>query len=414
MNDKELYQKILGLPNPWRVTDVRLDTKANRIEIAIEYPAEEAVHCSICGERTPIHDHQKRKWRHLDTCQFETIIMADIPRSSCSKDGIHQIQVPWAEEGSRFTAFFEALAIIMLKEMSLSGVSRVLRLSWEQASGIQERAVERGMKRRKNKAIKHLAIDETSFQKRHEYVTVITDRENGCVQDILDDRKAETLENWLNKKSQKHLEAVTTVTMDMWDPFILAVKNTIPLAEQKISFDRFHVAGHFIKALNKVRAQEHRSFQRLKKESPLKGTQHDWLINSARVDNRDSDRRDFMLLTRSVLKTARAWAIKETAGTLWSYHYRKSAEKAWRKLLGWISRCRLDPVIKVGRMIKRYLWGILNAVIMKITNAIAEGINSRIQWIKKMACGFRNRSRFRNAILFHLGGLNMMPCAMIR
>jgi len=51
----------------------------------------------------------------------------------------------------------------------------------------------------------------------------------------------------------------------------------------------------------------------------------------------------------------------------------------------------------------------INAIIFKTSNAIAESKNARIQRIKKMACGFRNRERFRMAILFHLGGLDMMP-----
>jgi len=119
-----------------------------------------------------------------------------------------------------------------------------------------------------------------------------------------------------------------------------------------------------------------------------------------------------MILTRTTLKTARAWAIKETASLLWNFTYRGAAEKAWRQLLGWICRCRLEAVKKVGRMIKNYLWGIINAIMFKTTNAIAESKNARIQRVKKMACGFRNRARFRMAILFHLGGLNMMPDAL--
>jgi len=109
------------------------------------------------------------------------------------------------------------------------------------------------------------------------------------------------------------------------------------------------------------------------------------------------------------LKTARAWAIKETASQLWNFSYRGAAQKAWHHLLGWISRCRLEPMKRVGRMIKNYLLGILNAILLRASNAVAEANNARIQWIKKMACGFRNRVRFRMAILFHLGGLDLMP-----
>jgi hypothetical protein len=39
-------------------------------------------------------------------------------------------------------------------------------------------------------------------------------------------------------------------------------------------------------------------------------------------------------------------------------------------------------------------------------------MNSKIQWIKQMACGYRNRQRFHNGIYFHLGGLNLYPNAL--
>ena len=109
------------------------------------------------------------------------------------------------------------------------------------------------------------------------------------------------------------------------------------------------------------------------------------------------------------LKTARAWRIKEAANGLWSYSYRGVAEKNWKSLLGWISRCRLEPMIKVGRTVKTHLWGILNEIQLKATNAIAESVNATIQKIKARACGFRNLTRFRTEILFHKGGLSLLP-----
>ena len=58
--------------------------------------------------------------------------------------------------------------------------------------------------------------------------------------------------------------------------------------------------------------------------------------------------------------------------------------------------------------------GVINAATSNITNASSEGMNSRIQAIKRKACGFRNRERFRNAIYFHLGGLDLYPQAAAR
>jgi transposase len=407
MQDKELYTKILGVMPPWVVRDVRLELKQRSVAVVVEYDHSIPIACPVCQGQATVHDHQTRKWRHLDTMQLKTIIECEVPRARCEEHGVKQLPVAWAESNARFTALFEALVIGWLSEASISGVAELLRLSWDEVAGIQERAVNRGLAVRKKQPLVHIGVDETSFQKRHEYVTVILDRQRDVVLDVLDDRKADTLEQWLRSRPVHHLASVQTVTMDMWDPFILAVKNTIPDAEGKICFDRYHVAQHFGKALDKVRAQEHRLLVATEGASSLTGTKFDWQRNASRVDNRS--RRDFMALSRMNLKTARAWRIKEAAAQFWSFRYRAVAEKAWHRLLGWISRCRLQPVQKVGKMIRRYLTGVLNAIMARVSNAMLEAKNARIQWVKKMACGFRNRKRFRMAILFHLGGLNLMP-----
>ena len=407
MQDIELYKRLLGITSPWVVNAVRLELKQRTVSVVVAYDSSIPVACPICGGQAVIYDRQKRRWRHLDTMQFKTIVECEVPRARCEEHGVKQLSVAWAEGNARFTALFEALVIGFLKEASISGVAGLVGLSWDEVAGIQERAVKRGLARRKTQPLEHIGVDETSFQKHHEYVTVILDRQRDVVLDVLDDRKAESLERWLRGRPAHHLASVQTLTMDMWDPFILAVRNRIPDADEKICFDRFHVAQHFGKALDKVRAQEHRGLLAAEGSSPLTGTKYDWQRNASRLDNRS--RRDFMALSRMNLKTARAWRIKETASELWNYSYRSAADRAWKSLLGWISRCRLEPVKKVGKMLRTYLWGVLNAIIARVSNAMLEAKNARIQWVKKMACGFRNRKRFRMAILFHLGGLNLMP-----
>ncbi|MDP6073778.1 MAG: transposase, partial [Myxococcota bacterium] len=51
-------------------------------------------------------------------------------------------------------------------------------------------------------------------------------------------------------------------------------------------------------------------------------------------------------------------------------------------------------------LIKYYWDGVINAATTNVTNARSEGLNSKIQWIKRKACGYRNRQRFHNAIYF--------------
>ena len=84
----------------------------------------------------------------------------------------------------------------------------------------------------------------------------------------------------------------------------------------------------------------------------------------------------------------------------------------WRRWYGWAIRSRLEPIKKVARMIKRHWDGVIDAVLTKVTNARSEATNAKLQWIKRLGCGYRNRERFRNAIYFHLGGLDLYPDAV--
>lgn len=145
-------------------------------------------------------------------------------------------------------------------------------------------------------------------------MTVILDRDRDVVLDVRQDRKADTIESWLRQRPAHHLASIQTVTMDMWEPFITAVKRCVDDADEKICFDRFHVAQHFGMALDKMRDQEHRQLVSSQGSSPLCGTKFDWQRNSGAINNRS--RREFMALSRLNLKTARAWRIKETASQL--------------------------------------------------------------------------------------------------
>ena len=114
---------------PWRVCDVRLV-------------------CPTCGDACPGYDRRAWAWRHLDTMQYRTLVRAEVPQMRCEEHGVQQVQVPEADAQSRFTALFEAMVIGWLKVASFAAPTRPYRLSWDQASGIQERAVRRRLLRR--------------------------------------------------------------------------------------------------------------------------------------------------------------------------------------------------------------------------------------------------------------------------
>jgi len=409
MNDRELYRQILGLQAPWTVVDVEMDVAGGEVRVRVAWTGRRALTCPKCDAKCPGYDHRERSWRHLDTCQLKTILVADIPRVDCPEHGVLSTDVPWSEPGSHFTAMFEMLAIAWLRDASMSAVARHMRISWDEVDGIMTRAVGRGLGRRESTQATRLGIDETSFRKRHKYVTVVADLDarEPTVLHVSEGRSKETLAAFYGSLSEEARGRIEAVSMDMWKAYIEATREAIPDADKKICFDKFHVASHLGDAVDKVRRAEHRALMRDGDEQ-LKGSKHLWLQNP---DNMSEERwRDkFASLRTSALKTARAWAVKEEAMMLWNYVSRGWAEKAWKRVIGWMLRTRLEPVKKVGRMVKKHLWGIINAIVLKVTNARLESINARIQRVKKMACGFRNMDRFKTAIYFHLGGLDLRP-----
>src|SRR5205085_4425672 len=130
---------------------------------------------------------RERRWRHLDTCQYRTILVAQVPRVECAEHGVKTVRAPWSEPGSPFTALFEALVIDWLRAVaSTRRVAKQLGLTWDQVDGVMQRAAARGLERRKLEAPRHVGVDETSFQKRHEYVTVVAETERGVVHHVAD------------------------------------------------------------------------------------------------------------------------------------------------------------------------------------------------------------------------------------
>jgi transposase len=349
MQDCELYRRILGIEAPWFVDSVDLKLEAGEIHVHLRHREMIQWPCPECGAACQLYDHQpERQWRHLDTCQYQTILHAEPPRSECREHGVKVIRLPWAEPSSRFTALFEALAIEWLKAASQKAVAGRLQLSWDEIHGILERAVKRGLERRKAEVVSQIGVDEKAFRKGHHYLTLVNDLNRGRVLYVAEDRKQSSLDGFWETLTPEQIRGIRAVAMDMWDPYIESVREHVPEADRKIVFDKFHIAKHLGEAVDKVRRKEHKTLKAAG-DDRLAGTRYDWLRNPAAME--PEDRREFAELRRTELKTARAWALKETAMALYSYVYERPARKHFRWWHGWAVRSRLKPMMEVARMV---------------------------------------------------------------
>ena len=405
MRDTDLYKAILGLTPPWTVATVDLDVKTQQVTITVDAGAG-PFPCPECQTSVPGYDKKLRRWRHLDTCQFTTWIVAEVPRIECPTHGVKQIRVPWAEPGSQFTALFERFAIDVLRQCAVQGGARLLRISWDEAWGIEERAVRRGLARRGHDMVAHLGVDEKAIAKRHKYLTVVADLDRSRVLYLAEDRKQESLDGFWPTLTAAQRTGIAAVAMDMWEPYIQSTLAHLATATTKIVFDKFHVEKHLHDAVDKVRKAEHRTLRQAD-DDRLTGTKYLWLMRPQHMTT--AQRQAFQTLKASELDVARAWTLKERFRQFWGYVYPGAAQTFFARWFWAATHSRLQPMAKVAWLIRAHFANILTYLIHHVTNAGLEAVNATIQWVKKTARGFRNVEHFKTAIYFHCGGLDLYP-----
>jgi len=299
---------------------------------------------------------------------------------------------------------FQTLAINLLEQCTVSGAAKFLRISLDQAWYIMQEAVVRGLSKKKETPPKYIGVDEKSVLKGHDYFTIVYNLEKGSVEYVANDRKSSSLSEYFKKLSEDQKVKIEAVAMDMWDPYIQATKEA--LGADKIVIDRFHVMKLVNKAVDEVRKRENK--ERLENgDGSLKNSRYLWLYSQEKIPDRHKD--TFEELREKMVKVAEAWGMKELLRDLWNNLGMASGLKFFFKWFELVQKSQLSPMKKAANTIANYADHILMYFRHRITNAMSEGLNSKIQKIKGMACGYRNKENFKTAIYFHCGGLELYP-----
>lgn len=399
------YGLLLGIQEPWKVKEAKLEMALKLVDIEVVYDEQMPVKCPSCKRECRRYGMApERTWRHLDVMQFETRIRAKVPRCECAEHGVLTLTPPWAEPGSRFTLMFEAFAIaVLLASGTVKQAAQLLGMDWDGVQSIMEKAVARGLIRRSTEEVVRIGLDEKSFGKGQDYVSVMTDHGQRRVLEVVPARTEAAAVCLLKSLPEEQLNKVEAVSLDMGAGFIAAVKETIP--DAKIVHDRFHVSQHLNEAVDKVRREEHRKLLE-KGDKSLTDTKFLWLQGAAPKGDKALS---FEELCSRDLKTANAWAYKEMFVEFWNQPSSAKALAFFEEWYAEVMATKLEPIKKVAEMLLSHLVGILNYFDHKITNALAEGFNSRIQALKAAARGFRSFKNYRTRILFFCGKLDLAP-----
>ena len=382
MKDTALYEHLLGLKAPWSVKKVDLSLADQRVVVEVVLKKGQVwADPTDATKRAHINGWSERQWRHLDTCQFETIIKARIPQLKFSDGTVEELRVPWAERYSRVTAMMAAFVIKLLQACpTTQAVCTLTRLSWSTVNAIMVSAVERGMLRRTEQEITYLGIDEKSSERGHTYASILTDIDRSRVLDLVPERKLDAAVSLLQTLSPAQRESVKAVAMDMWPAYMSAARKCLPQAD--IVHDKFHVSKYLGEAVDAVRKQEHRKLSQAG-TSPLTGSKWAWL--KSYPDGRSAEAVSFRALNQLNLKTSRAWCIKENFIQFWSYSYKGAARRFFKAWSNNALRSKLEPIKKVAKVLRRHEDRLLIFSQHRISNAWAEGFNSAIQLIKANA-----------------------------
>lgn len=387
-------ESLLGVQAPWTIRDVKKDEAEQVINVYIDFAPGTKFHCSCCGELKPVYDTSVKRVRYLNLFEYRCYLHIRTPRLDCARDGIKSVHAdPWSRNRSHYSFKFEALILRLCKQMPMTAVGRECS---EPDSNLW-RVLDRHVEHMKTfvfdfSKVTRVCVDETAVKRGQSYVTIFTDYDTGYVLFVTEGRKKEVFSlfyGWLWDHGG-HPGNIELFSMDMSGSFQAGRRENF--AHSDVVFDRFHIKNCLSDAVDKVRAEEVKSL------ASLKSTKYIWLKNEGNLTEKQRLKLDSFL-------------DDGTSQTLSAYKLRCSFDRLWEVqsfaveplLEAWVEKAislNLKPVNKFVRLVYEIWDGLLNSITTKITNAVAEGLNSVMQLARYRARGYRNVNNFMNMIYF--------------
>lgn len=402
MFTESFFNILLDLDEGWVVNQVSTDIKKEEVYLKVVCKLNEFEDPET-GKMCKVYDHApERRWRHLDTMQYKTYISCMLPRVKLPTGKIKTINPGWASGHERHTFLFEHAVIDLLHATkNQTRTAELMRCGFNVVNRIIHLSTKRGMERRKLDSIvfEHLSIDEKSFKKGHQYVTVLSHPASGCILEVEKDRTKDACKTLVEKSlTQNQRNNIQTVSMDMWKAFISTSKEVFPNAQ--IVHDRFHLVKYLNEAIDKVRRRE------VKQHQELKDSRYALLKNPENLT--EKQRIKFEAIKDANYQVSRAWQVRENFKDMFS----SAQSEGFPLYMKWVSDAiskNIKEITKVVDMFNNHIIGVVNALVSNFNNAMAERLNGKIQELKTVGRGYRTFENFRSAILFFHGGLNLYP-----
>ena len=404
MRATSLLRAVLGIEQT-RVTGFELSETALIIDVA---PTTRVARCAGCGCRAKrVYDARRRTWRHLDFAGVEVRLRYRLHRVDCHQCGVTTELVPWAEHAVGFTRDFEDVVAFLAQRMDKTSISALMGIGWETVGRIIERVVARRAPRDRLEGLTHISIDELSYRRHHEYVTVVTDLNRSRIVWVAPGKNADTVRSFFDALGPERSARLELIAIDMSGAYIEAVREKAPRA--RLVFDRFHVQRLVHDALDKVRREQVRHLREVDPDAAktLKRTRFALQKNPWNLTQPESEK--LARVQERNRPLYRGYLLKETLCDVLDHRQPNVARQRLVEWCGWAARSRLEPFRKAAATVKSHIEGIVDYVRTRWTTAISEGLNGKIRTITRRSYGFHDVTALIALIFLCCSGIHIAP-----
>jgi transposase len=350
--------------------------------------------------RHPVHDTVTKTYRHLNFFQHECVLEVRTPRLKLPDGSVQLVKPPFAGKLSGFTLLFEALVLMLARQMPFAAVARIAGISAYRVLAICRRYVALALQQADFSQVKALAIDETSRARGHDYITLAADAIERRVLAVAEGRDTKTVAAIAAELAEHGCpsEQIESVSIDMSPAFIKGCTETLPNA--RITFDKFHVVWHANAAVDRMRRIEQRT------DKSLKGMRWSLLKDRASLRPEAAADLDALIARMTTVRTARAWFYKERLREILE---RKQINVVRDMLKHWctcVMRSKVEPMKEVATLVRRHLDGIVAWAQTRQTNGFLEALNGLFQAAKRRARGFTRFDTIKTVIFLIAGKLD--------
>ena len=400
----------------WEVTECEYDRVAGVVRVAVKETPQfwQVERSPEAGAPVTCYDHtEEMTWRHLDVFEYPCELRCRLPRARCTKTGkVYRVRPPWEGLSKHFTKAFEAMTLLLLRDMPVAAVARKLKEHDTRLWRMLKAHVAAAYPQADWSNVCCVGCDEMSVRKGHRYISVFCDLIGKRVLFAVPGKDKSTWETFAQalEKHNGHPRAITEASIDMSPAYIAGVKENIG-SQAAIVFDKFHVIAHVNDAVEAVRRAEMR-FGGWDDRQALKETRWIWRKNPA--DHTPAEERKRQRLESMNLLTAKAYQMRLTLQDIYCLDSVVVAERKLRAWCRWVKRTAAKQksllfasMRKCAEMIESHLAGILAHWTHRTTNAFMEALNSVFSATKRKARGYRSTSNLITMLYFVAGKLRL-------